>query len=66
MGVSTYCAVFNTKDTGPYNILVDGKSRYSNLTETQANFYWAGLNIFNGHTAALKLGKKVLARKGGA
>lgn len=62
--IDRYCECFNTEETGPFNILVNGKPRYSDLTEAQAKMYWSGLNIFNGNTATLKNGRKIIARKG--
>jgi hypothetical protein len=63
--LATYMVVFGSPDVkGPFEITVDGKPRYSDLTEVQAEFYFAGLNIFNGHTAALKKNGKIIARKG--
>lgn len=47
-----------------FDIYIDGQLKYPDLTAAQANIYWAGLNIFGAHTATLKEGKKVIARKG--
>lgn len=62
-GTVNYCEVFIDTNKGPFDIFVDGKLKYPTLTRTQADFYWQGLNIFNGHTATLKKNGKVLDRK---